>query len=79
MAWDQIFLSWRNYFKLMLEMASIAFAVAPLIVFLRSNSFAGTPVFLLLFVISLVIMRIIEKEVYEVLRGMRRGTIWLKP
>jgi len=77
---DQIFLTWRNFFKFLLEMASFAFAVAPLIVFLRTNSFADTVtatiVFLPLFVISLVIMRIVEKEMYEVLRGMRRGKFW---
>jgi hypothetical protein len=61
-------------------MASIAFAVGPLIVFAGTNSFADTVlatlVCLPLFVISLVIMRIIEKEMYEVLRGMRKGKIW---
>ena len=79
MTWDLIPLSWRSYLKFLLECASITFAVAPLILFLRTNSFAGTPIFLSLFVISLVVMRIVEKEMYEVLRGMKRGTIWLKP
>jgi len=30
-----------------------------------------------LFVVSLVVMRIVEKEMYEVLRGMRKGKMWL--
>jgi len=83
MTWDQIPLSWRSYLKFSLEMASITFAIAPLIVFLRTNSFAdavlATLFCLPLLVISLVVMRIVEKEMYEVLRGMKRGTIWLKP
>ncbi len=80
MAWDQITLSWRKYLKFSLEMASIAFAVGPLIVFVGTNSFAdtvlATSACLPLFVISLVVMGIVEKEMYEVLRGMRRGKIW---
>ena len=79
---DQIFLSWRNFFKFLLEMVSFIFAVGPLMAFFYSNSLsitiAATPVFLFLFVVSLVVMRIVEKEMYEVLRGMKRGTIWLK-
>jgi len=62
-------------------MASIWFAVGPLMVFLRINSFADTVlaamVCLPLFVVSLVVMRIVEKKMYEVLRGMRKGKIWL--
>lgn len=80
MTMDQIFLSWRNFWKLTLEMASFTFAVGPLLVFLGSNSLfvtiVATPVFLSLFVISLVIMRIVEKEMYEVLRGMKRGKMY---
>ena len=61
-------------------MASIAFAIGPLIVFAGTNSFADTMLATLaclpLFIISLVIMRIIEKEMYEVLRGMRKGKMW---
>ena len=79
MTWDLIPLSWRNYLKFLLEMASITFAVAPLITFLRTKSFEGTYIFPFLFVLSLVVMRIVEKEMYEVMRGMIRGTIWLKP
>jgi len=78
--WDVIPLSWRSFLKFSLEMASIAFAVGPLIVFPGTNSFAdtvlATMVCLSLFVVSLVVMRIVEKEMYEVLRGMRRGKIW---
>ena len=61
-------------------MASIAFAVGPLIVFVGTNSSADTVLATLaclpLFVISLVVMRIVEKEMYEVLRGIRSGKIW---
>ena len=64
-------------------MASFAFTVGPLIVFLRTKSFADVVLTALvcipLLMTSLVIMRIVEKEMYEVLRGMKRGTIWLKP
>jgi len=64
-------------------MASFAFAVSPLMVFLWTKSFADVVLAALvcipLLMISLVIMRIVEKEMYEVLRGMKRGTIWLKP
>lgn len=42
LTWDIIPLSWRNFLKFSLEMASIAFAVGPLMVFLRTNSFADT-------------------------------------
>ena len=80
MTWDQIPLSWRNYLKFLLEMASVIFAVAPLTVFLWTNSLEdrvlATIFCLSVSVISLVIMRIVEKEMYEVLRGMMRGTIW---
>jgi hypothetical protein len=83
MTWNQIFLSWRDFFKFLLEMLSLIFAVSPLMVFLRTKSFAdvvlATLVCIPLLMISLVIMRIVEKEMYEVLRGMKRGTIWLKP
>jgi hypothetical protein len=61
-------------------MASIAFAVGPFITLVGTNSLADTMLATLaclpLFVISLVIMRIVEKEMYEVLRGMRSGRIW---
>jgi len=80
---DQIWLSWRDFFKFLLEMLSFIFATGPLLVIYYSNSLSvtitATPVFLFLFVVSLVVMRIVEKEMYEVLRGMKRGTIWLKP
>ncbi len=79
---DQIFLSWRDFFKFLLEMVSFVFAIGPLIVFLRTNSFADTVlatlVFLPLLVISLVTIRIVEKKMYEILRGIRSGKIWLK-
>jgi len=61
-------------------MASIAFAVGPLMVFLQINSFADTVmatiVCLALFVVSLAVMRVVEKEMYEVLRGVRKGKVW---
>jgi len=81
LTWDVIPLSWRSFIKFSLEMASISFAVGPLMVFLRTNSFAdtvmATMVCLPLFVVSLVVMWIFEKEMYEVLRGMRKGKMWL--
>ena len=80
MTWDQIPLSWRNFLKFSLETASIAFAVGPLIVFVGARSLAdavlATLACLPLFVSSVVVMRIVEKEMYEVLRGMRSGKIW---
>jgi len=61
-------------------MASIEFAGGPLIVFVGTYSFADTVLATLaclpLFAISLVVIRIVEKEMYEVLRGMRSGKIW---
>jgi len=64
-------------------MASFAFTVGPLMAFLRTKSFADVVLAALvcipLLMISLVIMRIVEKERYEVLREMKRGTTWLKP
>jgi hypothetical protein len=61
-------------------MASIAFAVGPLVGFLRIDGFADTVtatiVCLALFVISLAVMRVVEKEMYEVLRGVRKGKVW---
>jgi len=81
LTWDVMPLSWRSFLKFSLEMTSIAFAVGPLMVFLRINSFADTVmatiVCLALFVVSLVVMWIFEKEMYEVLRGMRKGKMWL--
>jgi len=81
LTWDVIPLSWRSFLKFSLEMASIAFAVGPLMVFLRTNSFAdtvlATMVCLSLFVVSLVVMWIFEKKMYEILRGMRKGKMWL--
>jgi len=41
LTWDVIPLSWRIFLKFSLEMASISFAVGPLMVFLGTNSFAG--------------------------------------
>lgn len=81
LTWDVIPLSWRSFLKFSVEIASIAFAIGPLMMFLRINSFTDTVmatiVCLPLFVVSLVVMRIVEKEMYEVLRGMRKGKIWL--
>jgi len=78
---DQIYLSWRDFFKFLLEMVSLYFAVSPFIVFLRTNSFADTVlatlVCLPLLVISLVTMRIVENKMYEILREIRSGKIWL--
>jgi len=78
--WDVIPLSWRSFLKFSLEMASIAFAVGPLIVFPGTNSFAdtvlATMVCLPLFVVSLVVMWVVEKEMYEVLKGVRKGKFW---
>jgi hypothetical protein len=80
LTWDVIPLSWRSFLKFSLEMASIAFAVGPLMVILRINSFADTVmatiVCLALFVVSLAVLRVVEKEMYEVLRGVRKGKIW---
>ena len=80
LTWDTIPLSWRNFLKFSLEMASIAFAAGPLMVFLRINGFADTVmatiVCLALFFVSLAVMRVVEKEMYEVLRGVRKGKIW---
>ena len=77
---DQIWLSWRDFFKLLLEIVSFIFAFGPLVYFYRFNGLSTTitvtPVFIFLFVVSLVIMRIVEKEMYEVSRGMRKGKIW---
>jgi len=62
-------------------MVNITFAIGPLLVFLQTNSLsttiAATPVLVFLFVISLVVMRIVEKKMYEVLRGIRKGKMWL--
>ena len=80
LTWDIIPLSWKIFLKFSLEMASIAFAIGPLIVFLRTDSFADTMMAAMVcppfFVVSLVVMWVVEKEMYEVLRGMRRGKIW---
>lgn len=80
MTWDVIPLSLRSFLKFSLEMASIAFAVGPLVGFLRIDGFADTVmatiVCLALFVVSLVVMRVVEKEMYEVLRGVRKGKVW---
>lgn len=77
---DIIPLSWRNFLKFLLEIASIALAVGPLIVFLQTHSFVdmvmATMICLPSFVVSLVVMRVVEKEMYEVLRGMRKGKTW---
>jgi len=81
LTWDVIPLSWRSFLKFSLEMASTVFAVGPLMVFLRTHSFADTVmakmVCLPSFVVSLVVMRIVEKEMYEVMRGIRKGKTWV--
>jgi nitrogen fixation/metabolism regulation signal transduction histidine kinase len=81
LSWDQIPLSWGNYLRFLLEMVNITFAIGPLLVFLQTNSLSttivATLVLVFLFVISLVVMRIVEKEMYEVLKGMRKGKMWL--
>ncbi len=73
-------MSWRDFLKFSLEMASITFAFAPLTIALRTGIFADTviaiSVCLSLLAASLAIMRIVEKEMYEVLRRMRRGEMW---
>ncbi|UCC33828.1 MAG: hypothetical protein JSW53_02160 [Candidatus Bathyarchaeota archaeon] len=78
--WDQITLSWNNILKFSLEVASILFAVAPITVFLWAGSptdnMLATIFSLSVSLVSLVIMRIVEEEMYEVLRGIRNGKIW---
>ncbi len=70
----------RDFLKFALEMASIAFALGPLTIALRIGDFADIVMAMLvclpLLGASLVIMRIVEKEMYEVLRRMRRGEMW---
>ena len=77
--WDQIPLSWKDYLKFVLEGVSIVVALGPLIMFLRTNSFDGIYIiFPFLFFLSLLIMRVVEKEMYEVTRRMIKGKILQK-
>jgi hypothetical protein len=74
---DQIFLSWSDFFKLILEVLTITLPFGPLVIFLPSSSYLASFLGLLfLFVVLLGIMKIVEKEMFEVLRGMRSGKIW---
>lgn len=76
---DQIFLSWSDFFKLILEVLTVTLPFGPLVVFLPSSSYLASFLGLLfLFVVLLGIMKIVEKEMFEVLRGMRSGKIWFK-
>jgi len=60
----------------MLEVYSTILALGPLIMFLRTNSFGGMYIiFLFLFFLSLLIMRVVEKEMFEVTRRMIKGKI----
>ena len=77
---DQILLSWSDFFKLILEVLTIALPArfmlsspSPPISFPMSFLI---PLFLL--VVLLVIMRIVEKKMFEVIRGIRSGKIWFK-
>ena len=73
--WDQILGSWNDYLKLVLEGWSIVFALGLLIMFLRIVSFDGIAyiIFPFLFFISLLVMRVVEKEMYEVTRRMMKS------
>jgi len=73
--WDQILGSWNDYLKLVLEGWSIVFALGPLIMLLRIESFDGIAyvIFPFLFFISLLIIRVVEKEMYEVTRRLING------
>lgn len=72
--WNQIPLSWKDYLKFLLEAYSVVLALGPLIMFLRTKSFdAIYTVFPFLFILSLLIMRVVEKEMYEVTRRMMKG------
>jgi hypothetical protein len=59
----------------MLEGWSIVFALGPLMMFLRIESFDGIAyiIFPFLFFISLLVMRVVEKEMYEVTRRMMKS------
>jgi len=76
LAWDQIPLAWKDYLKLLLDYGSILFAFAPLLVLLRTSSLDGIYIFPLLFVLSLLVMRVVEKRMYEVTRRLMRGKVF---
>lgn len=71
----------RDLLKLALELVSIMIAASPLLVFLASKSLpvtiASTPISASLLAISLVIMRFVEIEMFEIMRRMRKGNVWL--
>ncbi len=79
--WDLIPLGWGDVLKLWLEMATIAFAVAPFFVLRQAGSLVDTVMALTvcfaLEAASLVIMRVVETQMFEVLRKVRKGRgIW---
>ena len=76
--WDQIPLSWRDYLKFLLEGETVLFAIYPIVAVLRTNSLDGVYIFPLLFVISLLIMRVVEKSMFEVARRLIRGEVLQK-
>jgi len=65
-------LSWKDYLKFLLEGEAVLFAIAPIVAFLR-NILDGIYIFPFLFVISLLIMRVVEKSMFEVTRRLIRG------
>jgi len=78
MTMDQIFLSWSDFLKLILEVSTIALPLRFLIVFLPTSFLMSFLIPLFLLAVLLIIMRIVEKEMFEVLRRIRSGKIWLK-
>jgi len=76
---DQIFLSWSDLFKLILEVLTITLPFGPLTIFLPSSSYIASFLGLLFLLgVLLAIMKIVEKQMFELLRGMRSGKIWFK-
>ena len=79
MSVDQIFLSWSDFFKLILEALTLTLPIVLFTKLLPFNGFAMSIISVLgLLAVLFVIMKIFENKMFEVIKGMLSGKIWFK-
>ena len=78
MAIDQIFFGWKEFFKLVLEGSTVILPLRFVVHFLSSGFLLAVGIPLILLAVLLTIMWVVEKQWFEVTRGIRSGKIWLK-
>jgi hypothetical protein len=78
MAIDQIFFGWKEFFKFILEVSTVILPLRFVVHFLSSGFLLSVGLPLILLASMLAIMWFVEKQMFEITRGIRNGKIWLQ-